>query len=72
MPAEAKVSSPRRVFASAINSFTERAGTDGCTARIFGAMVVWLTGAKSFTTSYGGFLNSVMLAVLGTPPSNTV
>ena len=72
MPAEAKVSSPLRVFASAIKSFTERTGNEGCTARMLGAVVICEIGAKSFTTSYGNFLNNTVFTVLGTPPTSKV
>jgi hypothetical protein len=38
-------------FASAINSFTDLAGTDGCTETASGTIVTRLTGAKSRSVS---------------------
>src|SRR3954469_8606195 len=42
------------VFASAMNSATEFAGTDGCRMRPKGAMLICDTGTRLFTGSHGG------------------
>jgi hypothetical protein len=39
--------------ASAISSFTELAGKDGCATSALGALAISVTGAKSRTVSYG-------------------
>src|SRR4051812_11357239 len=57
---------PGDFFASAINSFTFFAGTDGCTTSIYGCVPTSDTGAKSFAGSYGSFLNR--LGLIATPP----
>ncbi len=49
LPAEAKLIG--RVFPSAINSFTEVAGSDGCTIKIFGTEMPCVMAAKSRTGS---------------------
>ncbi len=55
-PGEAKVSSPRFAFASAINSLTELAWKPGWTTMTFGCELSCVSGVKSFCGSYGSFL----------------
>ncbi len=55
VPAEAKFNWPGRLFARAMSSFTDLAGTDGCTTSTLGAAVVSAIGAKSRTKSNGSF-----------------
>ena len=54
-PAEPKVMVPGFALASAMNSFTVFAGTDGCTVRMFGDSTTSEIGAKSRSASYGSF-----------------
>ena len=51
MPADANVSWPGRAFARAMSSFTLCTGTDGWMTRMFGAVDIWTTGAKSLSVS---------------------
>ena len=46
-PAEAELSVPGRAFASASNSCTERAGSEGCTTKTLVIVTTRLTGARS-------------------------
>ena len=50
---DANESLPGLAFARAINSATEFAGTDGLSTSTFGVTATSVTGAKSFSASYG-------------------
>lgn len=63
MPAEPKLSCLGRAFASAIRSFTDRTGTEGCANIRKGAVANNETGEKSFTGSYGSFWYKLGLMV---------
>src|SRR5687767_3139787 len=56
MPLVATLSSPGLALASAINSFTDLIGTEGCTIRMWGRVATCEIGAKSRTESKGSFL----------------
>src|SRR3989304_5184203 len=56
LPAVPYVRVPGFDFASEMNSFTDRAGTLGWMTSRFGSTAIRVTGAKSFTVSYGSFL----------------
>ncbi len=49
---------PGRNFASVISSFTVLTGTGGWTTSRFGPVAASVTGAKSFSGSYGSFATS--------------
>src|SRR5829696_3337408 len=66
-PLEENVSAPRLAFASAINSLTVFAGTEGCSASTFGTVATAVIGAKSFCTSYGSFSYRLGTIVSGAP-----
>jgi hypothetical protein len=51
LPEPAKLTCPGRARASAISSFTDFAGSEGCTTSTLGASATRLTGVKSFTGS---------------------
>jgi hypothetical protein len=51
LPPEPKFISPGLLFASAMNSLSVAAGTDGLVIITFGTVATRLTGAKSFTGS---------------------
>ena len=53
LPADAYVTAAGFAFASAINVFTEVAGSEGWTTSMFAADVHRITGAKSFIGSNG-------------------
>src|SRR5947207_7046320 len=53
VPEEAKVYLPGFAFNSATNSFASAAGNEGCTTRAKGTAAIRLTGARSFSGSYG-------------------
>ena len=60
-PGEAKFRVPGFARARATSSPTLFAGTEGCTSRMFGTVTSRLTGAKSFTGSYGSLGNRLTL-----------
>ena len=55
MPAEPKVMLPGFALASAMNSFTVFAGTEGWSVSMLGAETACEIGAKSRNASYGSF-----------------
>ena len=58
MPAVPKLSSPGRALASAINSFSDFTGIDGCTDSICGMVAISVIAAKSRCGSNGSFAYS--------------
>ena len=56
LPPDAKFIVFGFALAMATSSFTDFAGTDGCTTRMFGCETTSETGAKSFTVSNGNLL----------------
>src|SRR4029453_3160800 len=60
-PATATLSLPGDFRATAINSLTDLAGTDGCTTRASGTEAISVIGAKSATGSYSSFLYKAAL-----------
>ena len=54
-PDEPKLSWPGFCFASAINSLTDFAPSEGDTSSRLVLTAIWLAGAKSLTGSYGSF-----------------
>src|SRR4051812_15589166 len=73
LPDVAYVISPGRKRASAINSFTLRAGTDGCADNVFGMRVITVIATKSRIGSYGNFGNrNALITCEENPPSVTV
>ena len=56
LPDEAYVSRPGCVFARAISSLTDFAGSEGCTTRMFAELTSTATGVRSRIGSYGRFL----------------
>ncbi|MNC87478.1 hypothetical protein D3C83_32070 [compost metagenome] len=63
VPAEAIRISPGFTFASAMNSFTLRAGSEGCTASMSGTSDTSEVAAKSRSGSYAGWLVNTGLTV---------
>ena len=51
LPLEAKLISPDFVLSSSINSFTDLAGSDGCTTRTLGTAAISPMGTKSLAVS---------------------
>ena len=56
LPDEANAICPGFALPSAINSFTDFTGSDGCTTSISGLEATSVIGVKSLTESYGSFL----------------
>ena len=61
-PGEEKLSWPGLDLASATSSFTDRTPSAGDTTSRLGTLAMRLTPAKSFSVSYGSFVNIAALA----------